>query len=159
MAKVHGVLQFTLTITQLNLTSKKEVKNEDGACRLSHAERIIACVAAELSATHLEAKTLGKFVKRVAKKLTAILACYLAGEVVLILSPIAAIGHREMVAPMYHPLLTPVFWVRLIYGASARLVKAPERHKSRNGATVNRACEDPVHSQSPKGRTDECHPT
>ena len=45
-----------------------------------------------------------------------------------------------------------------IYGASARLVKAPERHKSRNGETVNRACEDPVHPQSPKGRTDECHP-
>ena len=55
-------------------------------------------------------------------------------------------------------------WVRIlgqahIYGASARLVKAPERHKSRNGETVNRACEDPVHPQSPKGRTDECHPT
>ena len=78
-------------------------------------ERIIACVAAELSATHLEAKTLGKFVKRVAKKLTAMLACYLAGEVASILSPVAAIGHREMVAPMYHPLLTPGFWVRPIY--------------------------------------------
>ena len=79
---------------------------------------IIACVAAELSA-------LGKFVKRVAKKLTAMLACYLAGEVALILSPVAAIGHREMVAPMYHPLLTPVFWVRSIYmellHASSRL--------------------------------------
>ena len=50
-------------------------------------ERIIACVAAELSATHLQAKTLDKFVKRVAKKLTAILACYLAGEVASILSP------------------------------------------------------------------------
>ena len=72
-------------------------------------ERIIACVAAELSATHLQAKTLDKFVKRVAKKLTAILACYLAGEVASILSPVAAVGHREMVAPMYHPLLTPVF--------------------------------------------------
>ena len=88
-------------------------------------ERIIACVAAELSATHLQAKTLNKFVKRVAKKLTAILACYLAGEVASILSPVAAIGHREMVAPMYHPLLTPVFWVRPIYmellHASSRL--------------------------------------
>ena len=88
-------------------------------------ERIIACVAAELSATHLEAKTLGKFVKRVAKKLTAMLACYLAGEVASTLSPVAAIGHREMVAPMYHPLLTPGFWVRPIYmellHASSRL--------------------------------------
>ena len=64
-------------------------------------ERIIACVAAELSATHLEAKTLGKFVKRVAKKLTAMLACFLAGEVASTLSPVAAVGHREMVAPMY----------------------------------------------------------
>ena len=90
-------------------------------------ERIIACVAAELAATHLRAKTQTKFVKRVAKKLTAILACYLAGEVASILSPVAAIGHREMVAPMYHPLLTPVFWVRPIYmellHASSRLRK------------------------------------
>ena len=89
-------------------------------------ERIIACVAAELAATHLRAKTQTKFVKRVAKKLTAILACYLAGEVASILSPVAAIGHREM-APMYHPLLTPVFWVRPIYmellHASSRLRK------------------------------------
>ena len=88
-------------------------------------ERIIACVAAELSATHLQAKTLNKFVKRVAKNLTAILACYVAGEVASILSPVAAVGHREMVAPMYHPLLTPVFWVRPIYmellHASSRL--------------------------------------
>ena len=87
-------------------------------------ERIIACVAAELSATHLQAKSLDKFVKRVAKKLTAILACYLAGEVASVLSSVAAIGHREMVAPMYHPLLTPVFWVRPIYmelHASSRL--------------------------------------
>ena len=85
----------------------------------------IACVAAELSATHRQAKTLNKFVKRVAKKLTAILACYLAGEVASILSPVAAVGHREMVAPMYHPLLTPAFWVRPIYmellHASSRL--------------------------------------
>ena len=90
-------------------------------------ERIIACVAAELAAAHLRAKTQTKFVKRVAKKLTAILACYLAGEVASILSPVAAIGHREMVAPMYHPLLTPVFWVRPIYmellHASSRLRK------------------------------------
>ena len=85
----------------------------------------IACVAAELSVTHLRAKTQTKFVKRVAKKLTAILACYLAGEVASILSPVAAVGHREMVAPMYHPLLTPVFWARPIYmellHASSRL--------------------------------------
>ena len=88
-------------------------------------ERIIACVAAELSATHLEARTLGKFVKRVAKKLTAMLAYYLAGEVASTLSPVAAIGHREMVAPMYHLLLTPGFWVRPTYmellHASSRL--------------------------------------
>ena len=44
-------------------------------------ERIITCVAAELVATHLYPETQTKFVKRVAKKLTAILACYLAGEV------------------------------------------------------------------------------
>ena len=53
------------------------------------------------------------------------LRCYLAGEVASILSPVAAIGHREMVAPMYHPLLTPGFWVRPIYmellHASSRL--------------------------------------
>ena len=64
-------------------------------------ERIIASVAAELAATHLRAKTQTKFVKRVAKKLTAILACY--------------------------PLLTPVYWVRPIYmellHASSRLRK------------------------------------
>ena len=85
-------------------------------------ERIIACVAAELSATHLEEKTLGKFVKRVAKKLTAMLACYLAGEVALILSSVAAIRHREMVAPMYHPLLTQVrsIYMELLH-ASSRL--------------------------------------
>ena len=61
------------------------------------------------------------------KKLTAILACYLAGEVASIMSPVAAIEHREMVAPMYHPLLTPVYWVRPIYmellHASSRLRK------------------------------------
>ena len=55
-------------------------------------ERIIACVAAELSATHLEAKTLGK---------------------------------SRNGCTMYHPLLTPVFWVRSIYmellHASSRL--------------------------------------
>ena len=37
----------------------------------------------------------------------------------------AAVGHREIVAPMYHQLLTPVFWVRPIYmellHASSRL--------------------------------------
>ena len=42
-------------------------------------ERIIACVAAEVVATHQYPDTQTKFVKRVAKKLTAILACYLAG--------------------------------------------------------------------------------
>ena len=101
-------------------------------------ERIIACVAAELSATHLEAKTLGKFVKRVAKKLTAMLACYLAGEV------------------MYHPLLTPGFWVRPIY---MELLHASSRLRRDTRVETARPCEDPVHSQSSKGRTDECHPS
>ena len=123
-------------------------------------ERIIACVAAELSATHLEAKTLGKFVKRVAKKLTAMLACYLAGEVALN----SLSGRRNWTSRngCTHVSSAPhssFLGKAHIYGASARLVKAPERHKSRNGATVNRAGEDPVHPQSPKRRTDECHPT
>ena len=90
-------------------------------------ERIIACVAAELVATHQHPSGQTKFVKRVAKKLTAILACYLAGEVASMLSPVAAIEHREMVAPLYQPLLTPVFWVRPIYTellhAASRLKK------------------------------------
>ena len=92
------------------------------------AERIVACVAAELVATHRRPGTQTKFVKRVAKKLTAaVMASYLAGEVASILSPVASWEHREMVAPMYQPLLTPVFWVRPIYTelfhASSRLKK------------------------------------
>ncbi len=90
-------------------------------------ERIIACVAAELVATHQRPAGQTKFVKRVAKKLTAILATYLAGEVASMLSPVAAIEHREMVAPLYQPLLTPVFWARPIYTellhAASRLKK------------------------------------
>ena len=90
-------------------------------------ERIIACVAAELVATHQHPSGQTKFVKRVAKKLIAILACYLAGEVASTLSLVAAIEHREMVAPLYQPLLTPVFWVRPIYTellhAASRLKK------------------------------------
>ena len=78
-------------------------------------------------ATHQYPDTETKFVRRIAKKLTAILACYLAGEVASILSPVAAIEHREMVAPMYQPLLTPVYLVRPIYmellHASSRLRK------------------------------------
>ena len=66
-------------------------------------ERIIACVAAEMVATHQYPDTQTKFVKRIAKKLTAILACYLAGEVASIVSPVAAIEHKEMVAPMSQP--------------------------------------------------------
>ncbi len=58
-------------------------------------------MAAELAATHQHPKAQTKFVKRVAKKLKAILACYLAGEVASVLSPMAAIEHREIVAPMY----------------------------------------------------------
>ena len=85
------------------------------------------CVAALMVATHQYPDTQTKFAERVAKKLTAGLACYLAGEVASILSPVAAIEHREMVAPMYQPLLTPVYWVRLIYmellHASSRLRK------------------------------------
>ena len=77
-------------------------------------ERIISCVAAELVATHHYPDTQNKFVKRIAKKLTAILACYLAGEVASMVSPMAAVEHKEMVAPMYQPLLTPVYWVRPI---------------------------------------------
>ena len=122
-------------------------------------ERIIACVAAELSATHLEAKTLGKFVKRVAKKLTAMLACYLAGEVASTLSSCRNWTSRNGCTHVPSAPHSSILGQAHIYGASARIVKAPERHKSRNGETVNRACEDPVHPQSSKGRTDECHPS
>ena len=41
-------------------------------------ERIVTCVAAELVVTHRSPTTLTKFVKRVAKKLTTVLACHLA---------------------------------------------------------------------------------
>ena len=63
-------------------------------------ERIISCVAAELVATHLYPDTQTKFVKRIAKKLTAILACYPAGEVASMVSSVAAVEHKEMVAPI-----------------------------------------------------------
>ena len=42
-------------------------------------------------------------------------------------SPVAALKHREMVAPMYQSLLAPVYWVRFIcmelLHASSRLKK------------------------------------
>ena len=66
-------------------------------------ERIVICVAAELVATHRSLKTQTKFAKRVAKKLTAILACYLANEVASMVSPVATVDNKEMVAPMYQP--------------------------------------------------------
>ena len=98
-------------------------------------ERIIACVAAELVATHQAPHTQNKFVKRVAKKLTAFLASYLAGEVVGLLSPVAAVDHREMVPPLYQPLLTPVYWIRPIY---TELLHAASRIKKDTRTEVAR---------------------
>ena len=40
---------------------------------------------------------------------TAILACYLANEVASMVSLVTAVENKEMVAPMYQPLLTPVY--------------------------------------------------
>ena len=85
-------------------------------------ERIIACVAAELAATHLHSKAQTKFVKRVAKKLTAILACCLAGEVATVLSPVAAIEHREMVARMCHISYFCVLGTVHLYGTATCFV-------------------------------------
>ena len=98
-------------------------------------ERIIACVAAELVASHQAPSTQNKFVKRVAKKLTAMLASYLSGEVAAILSPVAAIDHREMVPPLYQPLVTPVYWIRPIY---TELLHAASRIKKDTRTEVAR---------------------
>ena len=93
-------------------------------------ERIIPCVAAELSATHLEAKTLCKFVKRVAKN-ACVLPCWRSG-----LDSLS--GRRNWTSRngCTHVSSAPhssFLGKAHIHGASARLVKTPERHKSRNG--------------------------
>ena len=49
----------------------------------------------ELVATHLYPRTQTKFVKRVAKKLTAILACYLVNEAASMVSPVAAVENKK----------------------------------------------------------------
>ena len=125
---------------------------------LSLIERIISCVAAELVATHLYADTQTKFVKRIAKKLTAILACYLAGEVVSMVSPVAAVEHKEMVAPMCQPLLTPVYWVRPIYTellhSSSRLRKDTRIETARpSNGLVKIMCSPKAQGETPINAT------
>ena len=124
-------------------------------------ERIVTCVAAELVATHRSPKTQTKFVKRVAKKLTAILACYLANEVASMVSPVATVDNKEMVAPMYRPLLTPVYWVRPIYTellhSSSRLRKDTRIETARpSNGLVKIMCSPKAQGEAPTNAAGIC---
>ena len=73
-------------------------------------------------------------------------------------SPVAAVENKEMVAPMYQPLLTPVYWVRPIYTellhSSSRLRKDTRIETARpSNGLVKIMCSPKAQGETPTNAT------
>ena len=73
-------------------------------------------------------------------------------------SPVATVDKKEMVAPMYQPLLTPVYWVRPIYTellhSSSRLRKDTRIETARpSNGLVKIMCSPKAQGEAPTNAT------